>query len=283
MIKLFGGRLKINLFIIPVTALMIWLAGMESFLAFFLALLLHEFAHSAFARALGVRVLDMELLPFGCAANMDGFALVSGGKEILIAAAGPAANLICAAGAFALEKAVNSSFLTVFMQSSLVLAAVNMMPVLPLDGGRMLMVMLGLILPRKSAVKIGCAMGIAVSAAICGFAVYAAVSGYFHPMLFMMGGFMLYSAIKSMRSDEFAFMKHVALKKSEIARRACVDVKHVAAPQSRVLGEVLTSLDPRKYNIVHILDGNYNVCRVVDEMELADRLIREGVDARLKK
>ena len=91
-----GDRLRINILLLPVCVLLIWLEGWERFFSFAGALLLHETAHLLAASALGVRVISMELLPFGCAAHMGSFAFVSKGKEALIAAAGPLSNLFAA-------------------------------------------------------------------------------------------------------------------------------------------------------------------------------------------
>ena len=77
--KFFGGRLEVNFIFIPVVFVMCYISGIEAILAFCLALLLHESAHAIMAQAMGVRVKSLELMPFGCTAHIESFAVVSPG------------------------------------------------------------------------------------------------------------------------------------------------------------------------------------------------------------
>ncbi len=86
--RFFGGRLKINLLMIPVMIGLILLGMGEIVLYYIPVVILHEWAHVLMAAALGMSISNMELFPFGCAARLQCFA-VSRSKEILVAAAGP--------------------------------------------------------------------------------------------------------------------------------------------------------------------------------------------------
>lgn len=99
-IKLLGGRLIVNVIFIPVAIAMCYLKGIDRVVAFLAALVIHEAAHATVSSALGVHVHSMEVLPFGCAANMESFAAVSGGKEIAMALAGPLANVVASAAVY---------------------------------------------------------------------------------------------------------------------------------------------------------------------------------------
>ena len=137
--KFFGGRLEVNFIFIPVVFLMCYVSGVEAILAFCLALLLHESAHAVMAQAMGVRVRSLELMPFGCTAHIESFAVVSPGAEIAMAAAGPLANLALAALLqFGADVTAEDTFLAALYRSNLSLAAVNLLPALPMDGGRVL-------------------------------------------------------------------------------------------------------------------------------------------------
>ncbi len=91
---------------------------------------LHELGHLAAIRALGGRVERMVLGAAGAEIRLRGSCALSYGGEILAAAAGPAVNL-------ALAWLLGGWF-PVFAGMSLALGLFNLLPVYPLDGGRIL-------------------------------------------------------------------------------------------------------------------------------------------------
>ncbi|MBQ9941623.1 MAG: hypothetical protein IJP03_01310, partial [Christensenellaceae bacterium] len=188
-LKLLSGRLKVNLLLIPVAVIMAVLQGATAVLAFFGALALHEGAHAIMAAALGVRVEALVLQPFGCTARMESFVAVSPGKEAAMAAAGPAANMAAAAGCWAFAGAVASGpFLEAFLSANLALAAINLLPALPLDGGRILAALLCCAMRADRATRLCGGLGIFFSAVMLLLGAAAVLMGQINPTVFLMGG-----------------------------------------------------------------------------------------------
>ncbi len=120
-----------------------WLGGIAAALLFFGSLLAHELAHAVFARRAGVRVEGITLWLLGGVAKLDGEAPTPD-HELRIAASGPIASAglgvlfgaaalgLGATGAsrLAAEAAAYLSFV------NFLLAAFNLLPGAPLDGGR---------------------------------------------------------------------------------------------------------------------------------------------------
>lgn len=100
------------------------------------AVFIHEAAHILVLRLVGGRLRDFRAAPFGLRLEIDESTLSVGG-EALVAAAGSGANLLCA-GAAALLYAAAHIDLAAFGALSLLYAFVNLLPALPLDGGRLL-------------------------------------------------------------------------------------------------------------------------------------------------
>lgn len=125
---------------------------------------LHELSHLAALyvcgmrmRALTLRFADarIETLPMGYA------------QEILCALAGPAANLLCCA----LLRTRMPDFAAV----SLLLGSYNLLPVLPLDGGRILLAALSLRIQPETARRVCTVVSTGVCCMLLGLAGYTAI------------------------------------------------------------------------------------------------------------
>ena len=112
--------------------------------AFFACLTLHELAHALVAQRLGVRVRSIVLFMFGGVAEIDREA-PSPAAEFAIALVGPAVSVALGSGAglVALAASARGAELTGALFGALALvnlgvALFNLVPGLPLDGGRIL-------------------------------------------------------------------------------------------------------------------------------------------------
>ncbi len=126
-------------------------------LSLFASILAHEFGHALVAKYFGIKASGIILLPIGEVANIPGLTKKPG-KEILITLAGPAVNLIIAALLLIFIRpysaywggpenfgAVNGgNFLFQLQVINFSLGIFNLIPAFPMDGGRMLRILLGL-------------------------------------------------------------------------------------------------------------------------------------------
>jgi len=110
-------------------------------LLFFISLLLHELGHALQARREGVEIEGINLWLFGGVAQFkSGFP--SAGAEFRIAIAGPlvslALGLLCMLAALAGLPSAIDGVVAWLGFTNLILLAFNLLPALPLDGGRVL-------------------------------------------------------------------------------------------------------------------------------------------------
>jgi len=125
--------------------LAVWLAALAIVVTFLACLLAHEMAHAIVARRNGMQVSGITLWLLGGVAQLGG-TMPSAGAELRIAAAGPAVSIGLGGAFLALAfgvSAVGGSALSVSAFAwlgvvNLILAAFNLIPAAPLDGGRIL-------------------------------------------------------------------------------------------------------------------------------------------------
>jgi Zn-dependent protease len=137
--SLFGIPVEINLsFVFLLAAVFLWMGGASGLLlalVVFASVLLHELGHSLVARHLGVQIAGIELHMLGGAARMVGQPR-SAGDEIAIAAAGPAVSFALGGLGMVLSATTGWSGFSSFGWLNIALGAFNLLPALPMDGGR---------------------------------------------------------------------------------------------------------------------------------------------------
>lgn len=122
---------------------------LEMFVALLLAAAAHESGHLLALKLTGQQVTGLTADAGGAMISRRGQA--GRAEEAICAVAGPAAGIVYALAASLLGNALGSSLLTGSAGMSVVLSAFNMLPALPLDGGRILVAALG----EGTASKIG--------------------------------------------------------------------------------------------------------------------------------
>ena len=132
------GIISINLFTLPafIFAVIFDYAGL--FFISFLSVLIHELSHILCAKAVKVKISHIEIHPFGvCAVLKNGY-INDSEKEFLIAFAGPFTSLFIAM----LTAIIKPSGWEYIFDINICICAINLLPALPLDGGRMIKSML---------------------------------------------------------------------------------------------------------------------------------------------
>jgi len=138
-----------------------------------IALTAHEGAHLLAAAAMGIAVPELRLMPFGGSARIGNPYALSPVRLALTAAAGPFANLllIMFSAALAHWNALTAESAFTLLKVNLVLMLFNLLPALPLDGGRMLYAVLSGFIGRERALQTGIILGRILSAALAAAAV----------------------------------------------------------------------------------------------------------------
>ncbi|NLI14610.1 M50 family metallopeptidase [Pelotomaculum propionicicum] len=246
----------------------------------FTIVLLHELAHVAAARHFDVHVSDIELLPFGGVSRIGGEVVLNPSKEVFVAAAGPTANLMLAGLGTALQRygLWDADLGPFFLQCNLLVASFNLLPALPLDGGRVYRAFLARRVGFKQATYKAAWLGqfwgvLIVLGGTAGLAL--GVSGL---DVLITGLFLLYAATREKSLAPFHFIRHLTQKKEELAAAGVLPGEPLVSLDTVRLGDVLRSFLPQRFHVVLLLDRNWQYRGVVSEAQIVDALLNQGMD-----
>jgi Zn-dependent protease/CBS domain-containing protein len=157
------------------------LFGVVVTLILFACVVIHELSHSLTAMRMGFPVRDITLLPLGGVAQIERMP-EKPGQEFLMAVAGPLSNVIIAIALVVIGTLARvnvaasllamlrnplaigwSSILPYLIFTNLSLAAFNLLPAFPMDGGRVLRALLATVMPHARATATAVAVGQALA------------------------------------------------------------------------------------------------------------------------
>ncbi len=235
----------------------------------YLSVLIHELSHSVVARTLRLPVRRILLFPLG------GFSEIeqeppTPGQEFLISAAGPAMSLVLAGIGFGLVKLLHTSgiphiLLDRFVFINLVVAIFNMLPGLPLDGGRVLRAGLWKVTGKPGLATVQAAwagrilaillVAVPLTPTTSGI---LSVSGGYGLWLIVVAVFMWMSAGQALRTARIR-EKLPALQARTLARRA------IPIPSSLPLAEAIRRADLAQARALVVVDHDAKPIAIVNE------------------
>lgn len=248
-----------------------WFAGLfqETFVLF-LVVILHELGHAWMANALGYEVREVSLLPFGGVARLSygniGFAPRN---EALVAIAGPFVNLVLvllsalmyAAGLWSL------TFYHLVAGLNLWIAVFNLLPALPLDGGRIWRAARSRSLGYERATREGYRVGLWIAATLLLMGVTALWTGHPHFGMIILGMFLFVSAWAGRRDLRMDTIRFLDAKRQQ-DRQSVQAIRSIASQISAPIRDVVKQFAPDRYHLVYVLSDDGAVAAIVEEDEV---------------
>ncbi len=247
--------------------------------SYILCLLLHECAHALVAKRLGYQLNKIKLMPHGVSISGSNV-YFSYKDEVRIALAGPLANfmLVVLTMAFWWALPVSYSFTYDFYIANLVIAIVNLLPIYPLDGGRVLLALLSQKFSRMRAVTIVRVIGVILSSLLI---VLFVITTFFAPnfTLLFFGVFLFVTSLTDTRNIQYSRVNNLAYKMSRINKG--ISVRNIAVNQNITLYRLFSQISPFSITNFTVLDNNLKVVGHITEKELNRLVTIYPADAKL--
>jgi len=232
----------------------------------YLSVLVHELSHSLVARSFGLPVRRILLHPLGGVSEIEREAPTPG-REFAVAGAGPALSLALGAVGWGLSQlvpyGVTGALIRQLMVANIIVGIFNLLPGLPLDGGRMLRAVIWKITKRPTTATIAAAWvgrGLAVALLAIPFFSGSLAGGNIVSTLWVLviAGFMWTGATQSIKATRFR-ERLPALQARRLARKA------VSVSASTPLAEAIRQADEAGARAIVVVDHDSKPIAIVNE------------------
>ncbi len=223
----------------------------------------HELGHSFVSANLGYRLNKITLMPFGAVVvgNIEGLKFSDQAK---IALAGPVINL-CISLFFMAVWWIYPSFYAytdVVVYSNLSMALVNLLPIYPLDGGRIVFCHLAQTLNYDRAFSICKILGGAFASLLLLFFVLSLINGILNFSLLFFSLFVCFGTFS--RERENKYVKIFSSLSDQNLKRGMPFITH-AVHKDITIKKLVALLDVRAVNQVVVYDGNKKLTSLSQE------------------
>ena len=232
----------------------------------YLSVLVHELAHSVVARGYGLPVRRIVLNPLGGVSEIEREAPTPG-REFAVAGAGPALSLVLAAIGWGLSQlapyGVTGALIRQLMVANIIVGIFNLLPGLPLDGGRMLRAVIWKITKKPTTATIAAAWvgrGLAIALLAIPFFSGSLAGGNIVSTLWVVviAAFMWTGATQSIKATRFR-ERLPALQARRLARKA------ISVSASTPLAEAIRQADDAGARAIVVVDHDSKPIAIVNE------------------
>jgi len=243
----------------------------------------HEVGHVIVARSYGWTVREVKLLPFGGVAEVEDAGGLPSKEEAVVAIAGPLQNVWMGALAWLAGwlGIWDQEWAMYVVQANVTIGLFNLLPIMPLDGGKLLQAALSLSLPYHHALRWGARISILLSAGMLIYAILPVVQGKEEGIwlnLLMLGLFLLLTNWTYYKNIPFLFLRFLTNRSEASARQIAKGVwaLPIVITKRHTVVDSLRLFKRDRYHLVIIMEKQGKVLAVIPEQRLVQGYLEEG-------
>ncbi|MFK2824522.1 M50 family metallopeptidase [Bacillus sp. B190/17] len=234
-------------------------------LLIFIVIAIHELGHVLAAHLLGWRVKKIIFLPFGGAAEVDEYGNRPLQEELLVVLAGPLQHLWMFAAAWLMHGGgfLPDQIYEAFLQINMAILLFNLLPIYPLDGGKLLMLLFSIAKPFLSAFRL-----VIICSACLLFCLQIIVFLFFpfHLQAWAIFIYLAWTLWRAWKEKRYSFMRF--LLERHYGNKGSADfLKPLTAPAGEPVMNVLERFQRNAKHIIYVTDEGKQKGRL-DENEL---------------
>jgi len=279
--SLFAVKIRVHPLFLVVLALAAYAHYLVQALMLFGIVLLHEFGHVVAAARYGYRTESVELLPFGGVAKLGTRNLGWNSRhETVIAISGPLVNLLLTVAALGLHVAglLPERFSNEFVTINLTLGLFNLLPGLPLDGGRIARAGLALTRGYEAATRAVTRMSFYLATALMIMGALSLWLGYADSGLLALGVFLLFSAYTLQRHSRYDTLRFLDAKRRD-HDASPLPMRALVVSDRAAIGDIAATFSPGAYHMIYVRDSMHSeqLAKPITEQRVLEAIFERGM------
>ena len=222
-------------------------------------------------------------MPFGITLRLSGSIIKSPLKEIIIAIAGPFANVLMIAFALLLESMCiwSGASLFLFTYLNVIMFLLNMLPCMPLDGGRVLRAMLVGKVGYINAVNYQRKLEKLIILVLLILGVVLIFITKFNISLVMVAAFLIFNVSGEETRKNYIVMREIMGYKDKLKNRKYMRTKGIAAKSSAKALDIMKCIGYDSFYLINVIDDKIHIKKTLTEGELIDAINKKSISVTL--
>ena len=245
----------------------------NSIILAFISILAHEGMHILVAKRKGCKFNDIQIHIYGTSAQFANIDELNKKEKLQIYLSGPFANFIIICIFWCIGFASNNILIDKMININISLLFFNLLPAYPLDGARVLEILLSQkILYRRAndiISKISYTIGVIL---LVIFIIVFAYSGVINVSILIASIAICLITRSKEKSAMYILMGNIFVKRNKLLRNKYIENKSISVYYKQGLANVMSMVDKNRFNIFYVLDDDLKVVFIMNEDELIEAL-----------
>ena len=245
----------------------------NSIILAFISILAHEGMHILVAKRKGCKFNDIQIHIYGTSAQFANIDELNKKEKLQIYLSGPFANFIIICIFWCIGFASNNILIDKMININISLLFFNLLPAYPLDGARVLEILLSQkILYRRAndiISKLSYTIGVIL---LVIFIIVFAYSGVINVSILIASIAICLITRSEEKSAMYILMGNIFVKRNKLLRNKYIENKSISVYYKQGLANVMSMVDKNRFNIFYVLDDDLKVVFIMNEDELIEAL-----------
>lgn len=243
----------------------------------FISIFVHEICHIIVANYKGSKFSKFQLHIYGAQVSLANLDELLYKDKIKVYIAGPIINLIIAGIFFCISFFVDNTIINEFIGINLGLFLFNMIPAYPLDGARILEVIMSNNMSYKRIQNIMSRVSYILGVCfIVLFFLFILKEDKINFSLLISGALIWYITYSQQKTSTYILMGNIFMKRNKLIRNNYLDNRIISVYYKQGLVNLMGIIDKNRFNTFYILNDDLKIIFIMHEDELIEALKMYG-------
>ncbi|WP_297712462.1 site-2 protease family protein [Clostridium sp.] len=245
----------------------------KSIILAFISIFLHEISHIVVAKRNGCKFNNFKIHIYGTNAEFINIDELSKKEKIQIYLAGPCMNLAIAFIFFLVGLIINNNIINKIININLSLLCFNILPAYPLDGSRILEIILSEKILYKKVNDIISKISYIIAILLITITLIVFIYSKSLNVSLIVAAIIICLITKGeKKSAMYILMRNIFVKRNKLLRNKYIENKSISVYYKLGLINVMAIIDKNRFNSFYILDDDLKLLFIMHEDELIEAL-----------